>query len=565
MKLKNLKKTFLKTKYFLTDRIYTLNSENLKPVERFFIDLYRVITFALTDFFKDNCTLWAAALTYLVTLAFIPALIVGLFILRIFNLYQNIFPVIFGWMSTYAPFYEPMVRQILNIADSVNLTSFGMIGIISTLVSIGLILHNIQRCLVKIWNVKITTSLPRIAANYIALLFLIPLLIGITFSLITYSSIAIDRLPPILRILLSWVVPVITMWLLILFSYVLIPQTKVSWINAAISSFLVAISIICLVSFYFKLNLDIRNYKQIFANDKFGVEYTIREIEEKEMSNLGNSYNYTNKNYNKNMSLIRLERMSYKLEDEKTDISLRNQKYKKQIISSGYITFTNFSPNINEQMLKYNFRINDKVSITSEGETLISIVPAEFSSAAIFAQIPVLLLFLYIFWIIILLGAELTYSLQYLRAYGVDKTNIKLSFAEKEIVALGFMHIVASKFINKKSSATIYDLAKELKTSPSIIMNIAEYLEKYQYIISICSGSKISYSLACPPESITIGDIIYGLRVYGGSRSSSSVYDEYYKDIIYDNKAITEKDYNTTLLESVRKKLNNVKPKRKIK
>lgn len=551
MKTKNIKKTIVKIKYFLTEKIYTLNSENLKPIERFFVDLYRIITLALTDFFKDDCTLWAAALTYLVTLSFIPALIVGIFILRIFNLYQNIFPIIFGWMSSNAPFYEPMVRQILNIAESVNLASFGLIGIISTLISAGLILHNIQRCLVRIWNVKVTTSLPRIAANYIALLFLIPVLIGITFTLITYSSIAIDRLPTLLRILLSWVVPVITMWLLILFSYVLIPQTKVSWINAAISSFIVAISIICLVSVYFRLNLDIKSYKQIFANDKYTIEYTIKEIDE---SAFKKNYNLSNSHDNEDISLIRVERVSYEFENEETNIILTSPKHQKQILSTSYLTFTNFSQTVAEQMLKYNFKINDKVMITSEGEMLMSITPAEFSSAGIFAQIPVLLVLLYIFWIIILFGAELTYSLQYLRAYGVDKTNIKLSFAEKEIIALGFMHIVAYRFINKKNAATLYELAKELKTAPSIITNISEYLEKSKYIISINNGSKISYSLACPAESITIGDIIYGLRIHGGTRSSSGIYDEYYKNIIYANKAISIKDYNTTLFASIKNK-----------
>lgn len=536
IKIKKLKKTFQKLKNFFIEDIYYTDASLFNPAKRFFINLFRVITFAITDFIKDDCTIRAASLTYLVTLSLIPALIVGLFILRVFNLYQNIFMIIFDWMETNAPFYEPMVRQILNIADSTNLASFGLIGVISTLVSTGLILHNIQKSLVKIWRVKIKTSIPRVAANYIALLFLIPIMIGISFSLITYTHITSDNFPTIIRILLSWVTPIIAMSLLVLFSYVLVPQTKVNWSNAAISSLLVAITIITLFSVYFRLNLNVKNYKQIFDSDKYKIEYVVKEI---------NSSN----NVSKNISNITLERISYRI-IENLGNGLSAPTYDREVISTNTLNFVDFSPNVFEQLMKYNFKIGDSVVISNEDEMLTSISPAEFSSASAFAQIPVLLLLLYIIWIIILFGAELTYSLQYFRAYGVDRTNIKLSFAEKEVIALEFMHAIAYRFINKKKPFTVYELAKELKTPPTIINEISESLEKAMYIIKTVDGSKISYILGCPPESITIGDILYSLKMNGGFRHKNSINDKY-KKLIYENKTISNKDYNKDLYHLV--------------
>lgn len=536
IKIKKLKKTFQKLKNFFIEDIYYTDASLFNPAKRFFINLFRVITFAITDFIKDDCTIRAASLTYLVTLSLIPALIVGLFILRVFNLYQNIFMIIFDWMETNAPFYEPMVRQILNIADSTNLASFGLIGVISTLVSTGLILHNIQKSLVKIWRVKIKTSIPRVAANYIALLFLIPIMIGISFSLITYTHITSDNFPTIIRILLSWVTPIIAMSLLVLFSYVLVPQTKVNWSNAAISSLLVAITIITLFSVYFRLNLNVKNYKQIFDSDKYKIEYVVKEI---------NSSN----NVSKNISNITLERISYRI-IENLGNGLSAPTYDREVISTNTLNFVDFSPNVFEQLMKYNFKIGDSVVISNEDEMLTSISPAEFSSASAFAQIPVLLLLLYIIWIIILFGAELTYSLQYFRAYGVDRTNIKLSFAEKEVIALEFMHAIAYRFINKKKPFTVYELAKELKTPPTIINEISESLEKAMYIIKTVDGSKISYILGCPPESITIGDILYSLKMNGGFRHKNSINDKY-KKLIYENKTISNRDYNKDLYHSV--------------
>ena len=538
IKIKKLKKTFQRLKNFFIEDIYYTDASLFNPVKRFFINLFRVITFAITDFMKDDCTIRAASLTYLVTLSLIPALIVGLFILRVFNLYQNIFIIIFDWMGKNAPSYEPIVRQMLNVVDNTNLASFGLVGVISTLVSTGLILHNIQKSLVKIWRVKIKTSIPRVAANYIALLFLIPIMIGISFSLITYTHITSYNFPTIIRILLSWVTPIMAMSLLILFSYVLVPQTKVNWSNAAISSLLVAITIITLFSVYFRLNLNVKNYKQIFDSDKYKIEYVVKEIN----------------SVSENISNITLERISYRI-IENLGNGLSAPTYDREVISTNILNFIDFSPNVFEQLMKYNFKIGDVVVISNEDDMLTSISPAEFSSASAFAQIPVLLLLLYIIWIIILFGAELTYSLQYFRAYGVDRTNIKLSFAEKEVIALEFMHAVADRFINKKKPFTVYELAKELKTPPTIINEISESLEKAMYIIKTVDGSKISYILGCPPESITIGDILYSLKMNGGFRHKNSISDKYnddkYKKLIYQNKTISNKDYNRDLYHLV--------------
>ena len=566
-KIQKINKFFKKFKKFLQEDIYFVDQNSFNPFQRFLVNAYRVITFAITDFFKDDCTIRAAALTYLVTLSLIPTLIVGLFILRIFNIYQNIFVFIFDWMEKNAPFYEPMVRQILNIADNTNLASFGIIGIISTIVSIALILHSIQNSLIKIWRVKIKTSIPRVVANYIALLFLIPILIGISFTLITYTSINLHSLPALINILLSWVTPIISTSILVLFLYVLVPQTKVNWSNATISSILVAVAIITLFSVYFKLNINVKNYKQIFDSDKYKIEYLVKEINTDNSKNANDAKNvYENNDKDVNilqennkldidkLSSIRIERISYVI-IENIGNGISGVTYDKKIQETNMLYFESFSPNVMEQLRKYNFQIDDVVTINSENNMLTSIVPAELSSASSFAQIPVLLLLLYIVWIIILSGAELTYSIQYFRSYGVDKSNVKLSFAEKEVIALEFMHIIADRFVNKKGLITMYELAKELRTPPTIITEISEALEKAVYVIKIVDGSNISYSLACQPESITIGDILHTLKMDGGFRNKNINTHYTYKNIIYKNRAISNKDYNTDLLHLLNYKM----------
>ena len=104
----------------------------------------------------------------------------------------------------------------------------------------------------------------------------------------------------------------------------------------------------------------------------------------------------------------------------------------------------------------------------------------------------------------------------------------------------------------------MYELAKELRTAPTIITEISEPLEKSMYVIKIVNGSNISYSLGCQPESITIGDIIHALKMDGGFRNKNLNSNDKYKSIIYQNKAITNKDYNTNLLYLAHYKNNKV-------
>lgn len=539
--MKKMRKKLDKMILFFTEDIYTADIKKYNKFNRFLINIFRVISFAITDFFKDDCPIRAASLTYLVMLSFIPALIFGLFVLRIFNVYNNIFSIIFEWMEKNAPFYEPMVRQILNIADNTNLASFGIVGVISTIVSTALILHSIQVALKKIWRVKVKTSISRAIVNYTAMIFLIPILMGVALSLVAYTNVTLRILPPAFSILLSWVMPTISISILILFSYMLTPQTKVNWSNALISSVIIGITIITLCSVYFKMNINVKNYKQIFDNDTYKIEYIIKDIK----------YNEDSED-NKNIKEIVIERISYQI-IESTENVLNAPTYEKSILSTTVLTFNEFSPNVLEQLYKYNFQLEDSVIISNENTLLTSISPEEFSSASAFAQIPVILLLVYIIWIIILFGAELTYALQYYRAYGVDKTNIKLSFAEKELIALELMHIITYRFLNKEKAITIYNLAQELKTAPTIIMEIAESLEKAKYIIKITDSSNtVSYTLACRAELITIGNILYAIRMNGGVRNKNTYHNKY-KNIVYSNSPISKRDYETSILYYAKK------------
>ncbi len=220
---------------FLQNDVWVINTKTLNPFNRVLIYIYKILFLSIKDFIKNKCSLWAAAITYFVMLSFIPISSVLLFIAKVFNLYSYILNGVLGIVNQYAPNYEPFIRQVFSFMQNINLSNYGLIGLVSTVVSMILLLMNIQRCLMNIWNVKRTSSLPRLIADYIALIIVSPIIIGILFALVAYSKIAVFQLPAIIRILFSTIMPIVALWFLLLLFYVLIPPTKVLWRGAAAS------------------------------------------------------------------------------------------------------------------------------------------------------------------------------------------------------------------------------------------------------------------------------------------------------------------------------------------
>ena len=58
-RIQKINKNFQKLKKFFSEDIYYTDASIFNPIKRFFINLFRVITFAITDFIKDDCTIRA--------------------------------------------------------------------------------------------------------------------------------------------------------------------------------------------------------------------------------------------------------------------------------------------------------------------------------------------------------------------------------------------------------------------------------------------------------------------------------------------------------------------------
>ncbi len=562
---------------FFKNDIWNIETEKLNIFYRALVYIYKILVITINDFLKNKCMLWAASITYSTLLSSIPIIAVMLFIARVFSLYEYIFSGILSIVQEYAPKYEPFVRQIFSFIQNTELSNYGLVGLIATVVSMILLLMNIQKCLMSIWNVKITASLPRVIADYIALILLLPVLIGISFALVAYSQFAIHLLPTFIRFILSMVAPIFALWFIILLFYVLIPPTKVLWRGAAISSLITATIIIVLVNFYFRYNIGVDKYKVVFDNQLNYTEYKIEAIK-----NIGLLYdtdltiddiklladatdtdeNNTSTNKKPNTSDNRkpdidtIDPRAPSITVLATDYTRINNSSNKTTIqsnatatSSRSIVFDNISDAALEQIIQYDFKVDDIVVITYANRTLTSIIPQSFSLTGAFVQIPVLLVLVYICYIIVLFGAELNHSYQSMRLYSKDISNYSLSFNEKEAMAFSMLSDIAVVFLNKEVQLSLNGLAEKYKVPPEVVMSLLSYFENNGYIISFPSSKGVKYALAASPDEMKMYNLLNGFRNHGGSGRGKEVKNDYYFKFVENDEQFND----TTLLEHLSK------------
>jgi len=155
------------------------------------LSLLKISFFALQRFFAEKRLLWAASLTYTTIFSLIPLLSVLFFVFKIFGSLTEIKTMVQPYIyKTLAPWAQEKVITILN--DLVNNIDFSSIGILSAsllIVSVFLLLFEIEYALNEIWLIQKRPSTLSRVAIYWALLTIGPVLIALSlFIFVTLQA-----------------------------------------------------------------------------------------------------------------------------------------------------------------------------------------------------------------------------------------------------------------------------------------------------------------------------------------------------------------------------------------
>ncbi len=165
--------------------------------------------------------------------------------------------------------------------------------------------------------------------------------------------------------------------------------------------------------------------------------------------------------------------------------------------------------------------LNNKISFVSTGY-----IVKQQNFYGFFAIVPIALFSLYLFWLILLSGAQLTYAVQNIDFLSRKQVWNNTSFFAREMVSLGIFAKVCRAFYKNGSNIDLKEIASQIRVPSEILRLCAEDLMEKNLISPVDAFAdddlkRIVLKPAVPPESITLAGFMSAMR--GDSNAENAV------------------------------------------
>ena len=128
-----------------------------------------------------------------------------------------------------------------------------------------------------------------------------------------------------------------------------------------------------------------------------------------------------------------------------------------------------------------------------------------------FATLIMFLIWLYLGWLILLLGASIAFYDQYPEQLAVKRGEMRLSNRVREKLGLLITHHIGNSFYNNQSAWTADRLASQLNTPTDAIESVLHVLEE-NGLLTKTGSDPAEFLPARPPENTPIEDILNAVR-----------------------------------------------------
>ncbi len=226
----------------------------------------RVIIYTVRGINEHNIIVRSAALTFYTLMSLVPiaALIFG--VMKGFGLDTNLS----SYLYTRFPEYKALIDSVLTFAENMLLRTKGSIVAITGLVvlfwAVVRVFGNIESAFNTIWEIKKSRSLARKFSDYIAVIFVVPLLWVSSSGIILYIRNQIAQYSYIPQDLLYGFGSLAALWLLLTFVYYMLPNTKVRLRNAALAGVVAGTAFQIFQIAYVYIQSSVSSYNIIYGS-----------------------------------------------------------------------------------------------------------------------------------------------------------------------------------------------------------------------------------------------------------------------------------------------------------
>jgi len=142
-----------------------------------------------------------------------------------------------------------------------------------------------------------------------------------------------------------------------------------------------------------------------------------------------------------------------------------------------------------------------------------------------FAQLPIFLVWLYVGWNIVLLGALLSAAHQNIRTptRHLDASSARYSFREE--LGLRLLLLVAKSFHRGEEPWSAETVSKQLDVPVGVARELLHQHSQAGFLIAATRDNQELFLLAKPPETLGLVQVIEAMRDYGGDAVKTSPFD----------------------------------------
>ncbi len=135
-----------------------------------------------------------------------------------------------------------------------------------------------------------------------------------------------------------------------------------------------------------------------------------------------------------------------------------------------------------------------------------------------FASLPIILIWLYLAWTVVLLGAEISYAHQNQSKMTWDIRKTTYSYRFRENVAMHILFFIYRKFLLDEDASSYAEIKDTFNLPERLINEILGHLIELRFIYLLEGDERESrYTPARNPELLTINDVLEGIRSNGAS------------------------------------------------
>ncbi|MCA8970486.1 MAG: YihY/virulence factor BrkB family protein [Planctomycetes bacterium] len=221
-------------------------------------------------YLDDQGSLRAGGLTYLTLMSLVPGLTVVLLIASAFGVKEQFR----SWVDSQSVGWSEQLVQIkdtvLEVVDNVRLELLGGFGLLAFIWVVLSLLAKVENALNETWNAGKSRTLARRYADYVAILFFVPLLVLAATGLktiVTFDGIvgAIPMLGPVVESGLQ-LLPIAMIWLALTLVYKVMPNVTVGWGPALFSGLIAGTSWYVAQAVFFRAQIGLSRQNAIYGS-----------------------------------------------------------------------------------------------------------------------------------------------------------------------------------------------------------------------------------------------------------------------------------------------------------